>query len=127
MNKAKKVVLIFLIVSVLLVAGLYGYYSFHSKNSLNIENNTLFYSLTCPHCKNVEQFMEDNNISQKINITQLEVSQNSINAQKLIAVGKLCKIDSNYLGAIPLLYSNGSCYLGDTPIIGYLNKTTLKI
>jgi len=124
MNKAQKVVIVFFIISIVVIAGLYIYYNhlLKSKKVLEIKDNTLFYSLTCPHCKIVEQFMEENNVTQRINITQLEVSQNSTNAQQLINLGKFCKIESNYIGAIPLFYSNGSCYLGDTPIIEVLNK-----
>ncbi len=125
MNKAQRIVIGFFIISILVIAGLYIYYNhlLKNKDTIEVQDNTLFYSLTCPHCRIVEQFMEENNITQKINITQLEVSQNPANADLLINTGKLCKIDSSYIGAIPLLYSNGSCYLGDTPIIEYLNKT----
>lgn len=123
MNKAQKVVVGFFIISILVIAGLYIYYNQLIKNTVTVKDNALFYSLTCPHCKIVEQFMEENNITQKISIIQLEVSQNSANAQQLMSIGKTCKLDPSYIGAIPLLYSNGSCYLGDTPIIDYLNKT----
>jgi hypothetical protein len=128
MQKAKNVIIGFFIIALLVIAGLYFSYTIKLNNKLtNIDNDNnqtiLFYSLTCSHCKIVEKFMEENNVLQKIKITQLEVSQNSANAQQLIKIGKACKLDSNYIGAIPLLYVNSSCYLGDTPIIEYLNKT----
>ena len=67
--------------------------------------------------------MNENNVTLKINITQLEVSQDKANANQLVAIGKKCKIDSSLIGAIPLFYSNSQCYLGDTDIIQALNKT----
>ena len=91
MNKAQKVVVGFFIVSVLIIAGLYITYVLKQKEvGLPLEN-TLYYSFTCPHCKVVEQFIAENNITYKINFTEKEVSLNSGNAEELVLVGKYCK------------------------------------
>ena len=126
MKKAQKIVIGFFVLTLIVIATLYIIYLTklsHKDIALEVKDNTLFYSLTCPHCKNVEAFIDENNITKKINITQLEVSQNKTNANQLIAIGEKCKIDSSLIGAIPLFYSNGFCYVGDTDIILMLNKT----
>lgn len=123
MNKAQKVVVGFIIVAILVIAVLF----IVKLNQSAIEisgNNILYYSFTCPHCKIVEQFIADNNITSKINITQKEVSLNNENANELVAAGKLCKIQNDYIGAVPLLYSGGKCYLGDVDIIDFLKAET---
>lgn len=132
MEKVSKVIIGFFIVAILVIAGLYGVYI--NKTNLQKEDNSpsyvnqtiLFYSLTCPHCKNVEAFISENNVTQKINITQLEVGLNQTNANLLIKIGNEAKLEKGYIGAVPLLYSAGQVYVGDTPIIEYLNQTMKK-
>ena len=124
-NKAQKIVVGFFVISALVIVGLY-FLSLSSDNNLP-EGITLYYSFTCPHCKIVEDFMKNNSIESKINITQKEVSLNQANAKELIAAGKVCKIQSDYIGAVPLLYNEGICYLGDVDIINFLkNEVGIK-
>ncbi len=126
MNKAQKIVTGFLIISVLVIAVLYGFY-YHAKSANNIFNSLsnqtiLYYGSTCPHCKIVEEFIKNSSIETKINITQKEVYNNTINAGELVKVEKACKIEKDYIGAVPLLYSDKKCYLGDKDIISLLAK-----
>ena len=137
MNKAQKTVMGFFIIVIGVIAILFLISIKTNKplpNEINNTNttlllseNVLYYSLTCPHCKIVEQFIEENNITLKINFTQKEVSTNMESAKELIAVGNYCKLQAGYVGAVPLFYSNKQCYLGDKEIIDFLkNKTGVK-
>ena len=128
MEKAQKVIAGFFVVVILIIAGLGGYYAYKNSKTITISGgDILYYSLTCPHCKIVEAYIQDNNISSKIKFENIEVSQNSTAANELIKTGRYCKLDSPEIGAIPLLIYNNSCYLGDTPIIDFLNKTAALI
>ena len=120
MEKSKKVLLFFIIASLLVISILYGIYAYKKSN---IAGDTFYYSYTCSHCKNVEDFMVKNDITSKVFFQQKEVSQNPTNAQELIKVGNKCKLPQEKIGTIPLLYYNGLCYSGDTDIINFLNKT----
>lgn len=93
-----------------------------SDNPLVLPSNLEYYWLeTCPHCKNVQDFMSTWEKKDQIKIDKLEVQINRQNGQKLLSVGKYCKIDSQSLGAVPLLFTpEGKCFLGDEPIINYL-------
>lgn len=123
MKKVHKVILGFFVIMAIVLIALYGIYLSKSKN-VNLPSEDIFYyGITCPHCKLVEQFIEEKNISSKIEFKSKEVYQNQANANELILVAKFCKIESKYIGAVPLLYYNKTCYLGDTPIIEFLNKT----
>lgn len=118
MNKPQKLIVGFFVLCVLVIALLWGFLLYQQSNTLT---NTLYYSLTCPHCKIVEAFITDNNITLKFE--QKEVSTNPLNAAELINAGKICKLDPQYQGSIPLLVYNQTCYLGDVDIINFLNKT----
>lgn len=128
MNKAQKVAVGFLIIAVLVIAILFFVAVNQKKNYYVCKTNEvsleiiLYYGTTCPHCKIVEQWMDENKVSQKINITQLEVFENQTNAQKLITLGNACKLPKDYIGAVPLLYANKKAYLGDKDIIEFLKN-----
>jgi hypothetical protein len=123
MKKVHKVIISFFVIMAIVLIALYGIY-LSKSNQVSIPNgDVLYYGITCPHCKIVEQFIEEKNISSKIEFKNKEVYQNKANANELIAVGKFCKIESQYVGAVPLLYYNKTCYLGDVDIITILNKT----
>lgn len=79
----------------------------------------LFYSNSCPHCKNVEKYISDNGILEKISIDQKEVSSGD-NSTQLVIAAKKCGIASDKIG-VPFLWDGAKCYVGDTPIIDFLN------
>lgn len=120
MNKAQKIVVGFFVISLLIILSLYFVYINKPITPPQAGEIIFYYGITCPHCKLVEQWMADNNFTQKINITQKEVYENPANAKELIAAGNICKIDKQYLGAVPLVYSDGKCYLGDVDSISFL-------
>ena len=80
----------------------------------------LFYSNYCPHCKNVEKYINDNNIKQKIAFKELEVADNKANANILMAKAVKCGLDTNNIG-VPLFYDGKQCLIGDQDIINYLS------
>jgi len=78
----------------------------------------LYYSNTCPHCKIVEQYMDDNKIQAKSGIVMKEVSTNKDNAQELITKAVACNISQNDLG-VPFLWNDGKCLVGDNDIVNF--------
>lgn len=123
MKKVHKVIISFFVISAIILIALYGIYLSKSKNVNLPSEDVFYYGITCPHCKIVEQFIEEENISSKIEFKSKEVYQNKDNANELIKIGKFCNIEPKYIGAVPLLYFNKTCYLGDAPIIEFLNRT----
>ena len=83
----------------------------------------LYYGNTCPHCKIVEEWLQKNDSSNKLGVTQKEVYQNSDNQKDMIAKATICKLDLNNLG-VPMLWDgkNSKCYEGDQPIIDFLKS-----
>ena len=81
----------------------------------------LYYSNQCPHCKNVEEYIAQNDVENKIEFAQKEVGDNRTNANEMIGKATLCNIQDKSLG-IPFLWDgeNGDkCLMGDKDIIEY--------
>ncbi len=124
MNKAQKVVFGFFAIAAVVIAGLFiVYLNTTGKAVYTPGNETIFfYGDSCAHCKIVEEFMAENNITSKIPIIMKESFSNETNAKELINTGNYCKLPKENIGAVPLLYADGQCYLGDVDIIDYLKN-----
>jgi hypothetical protein len=77
-----------------------------------------YYSLTCPHCKNVEKYVADNNVKAKVDFIEKEISENKDNASEFIDKAAKCNIKPEEAG-VPLLWDGSTCLGGDEPIINY--------
>lgn len=83
------------------------------------EGIILFYGNGCPHCKNVDDFVAQNKIEDKVKFIRLEVWSNRDNQIILAEVALKCQITSTQL-VVPFLYDgNGKCYKGDVDIINF--------
>lgn len=118
---------IFLLI-VLLVATSFAVALIKNKKSDNKNNSVtpvsdqiLFYSNYCPHCDNVADYIDENNIKDKFNFTELEVADNQTNAKILYEKAQECGINRNNIG-VPLFFNNGTCLTGDTDVINYLSS-----
>jgi len=119
----KKFPIIMGIITLLIVMG--GVFVF-SKNkpeeTVSLPSNLEYFWLeSCPHCKVVQEFMSTWEKKDQIKIDKFEVNIDKQAGQKLVSVGKYCKIENEWIGSVPLLFTpEGKCFLGDQPIIGYL-------
>lgn len=77
-----------------------------------------YYSLTCPHCKNVEKYVVDNNVKAKVDFIEKEISENKKNAADFLDKAAKCNIKPEDAG-VPLLWDGSTCIVGDQPIINY--------
>ncbi|MCL4366834.1 hypothetical protein M1563_01550 [Patescibacteria group bacterium] len=82
---------------------------------------TFFYSASCPHCLEVEQWMQQNNFESQVPIVKKEVSQNQKNSQELIKTAVACGLPVDTIG-VPFLAAEGQCYIGTPDVIKYLSK-----
>jgi glutaredoxin len=89
-----------------------------NKNSEMI----LFYGDTCPHCKNVDEFMTANKIEEKIEFRKLEVYNHQDNAQLLTQTAKNCGLDTTKGVGVPFFYDGKTCLVGDTDIINFFKN-----
>jgi glutaredoxin len=80
----------------------------------------------CPHCENVEKWLEENNSDAKLKINYKEIYFNSENQSELVNMAKeycpeLITKDGIY---VPISFDpvNKKCIQGDTPIIDFLSS-----
>ncbi|MBN1373850.1 hypothetical protein JW962_00750 [Candidatus Dojkabacteria bacterium] len=84
----------------------------------------IFHSESCPHCKKVVQFVENQNLTDKVVLKELPASQAETdqtlwdNQTQFIEIIQELGLD----GGIPLIVKDGSYVSGDTPIINYLTS-----
>lgn len=90
----------------------------------------LFFGDGCPHCANVDKFVQDNNVEGKVNFTKLEVpfggknsTTLSANAGLMVQLAQRCNLDTANGVGIPFLWDGESkCYTGDVDIINFFKN-----
>ena len=125
--KAKKAIIWFLVINILLSGAIYYISANHQEviqnTSINVSNNNsilLFFSPTCSHCKLVEEFIQNNSLDSKLNITRENVWLPEA-AQKYVKLANSCKIPEINRG-VPMLHYNKTCYIGDVDSINILKQ-----
>ncbi len=74
-----------------------------------------FYSDTCPHCSEVNEYMTKNNIVKKYNIYKLETSKNPDFGTKLEQLGENYGVSQK--NVVPTMFYGGEYVIGSDPII----------
>jgi glutaredoxin len=83
-----------------------------------------FWSETCPHCKNVANFIDNWDKKDKLVLDKREISDTK-NALLLTKRAEYCKLPTNSVG-VPFLFTpDGKCITGDQPIIDYFKSLNL--
>jgi glutaredoxin len=77
-----------------------------------------YYGKTCPHCKLVEKYIDENQIREKVKFSQKEVYGNKDNAREAVGRAEQCGIAAKDLG-VPFLWDGEKCYVGDEQIIAF--------
>ncbi len=80
----------------------------------------LYYGDTCPHCKDVEEWLKTNKVAEKVKFSQKEVWNNRQNAAELAEVAKSCNMDTSSIG-VPFLYAENKCLVGVPDIEKYFS------
>ena len=79
-----------------------------------------FWGDGCSHCENVEKyFAENDKLDEKLGIKKMEVFKNKENQKLFMEIVDKCKLPG---GGVPVLYKDGQCTVGDTPIIAKLKQ-----
>lgn len=120
-----KTIILIVIIVVLAAAGFWawqsGFFTDNFKKVLIPEGIVLFYREDCVHCKNVEDFISQNNIKEKVSFLRLEVYYNKDNQNILAQIVNKCKLNPNEVG-VPFLWDGQNCLMGDVDIINFFSK-----
>lgn len=75
----------------------------------------LYYGNGCPHCKIVEEYLDQNDPENKLGVIQKEIWSNPANKNEMVELARACGLDMGKLG-VPMLQDKetGKCYGGQT-------------
>jgi glutaredoxin len=126
MSKNKLLTIIAIIVIVFIGILYFGYTSgnlqkIFFKPKVEVNGIILFYGNGCSHCENVDKFIKENNIEDKIKFTKLEVFNNKENADILIEKANACGLPTDKIG-VPFLWDGKNCISGDVDIIKFFEN-----
>ena len=126
MKKSSIIITISIIVIILIIATFYYTKTEKNKKLLTSVQDKIifFYGEGCPHCLNVEKFVQDNNVESKVQFDKKEVWGDKQNAYLMTLVAtKKCNLPENELGVPFLWYGPDSkCFLGDQSIIDFFKQ-----
>ncbi len=115
----KKILSIIIAAAVIIAAGgLIFWYLNSPKTQIDTSGIILFYSEGCPHCQNVDNFIAQNNVEQKVKFARLEVFNNKDNQKVLLQKAQACNLPLDQIG-VPLLWDGNTCIVGDQDIIKF--------
>lgn len=69
----------------------------------------------CPHCKTVEDKLEQYHVSDKIDFERKEVWNDKKNAKEMEQRASACGIKTSEIG-VPFLFSDGKCFVGEPDV-----------
>ncbi len=112
--------LLFLLVPIGLIVLIVGLIIFKNKKP---ESNgiILFYREDCLHCQNVEKYIEDNKIGEKVKFEKKEIYYDTNNAEILVEKAKICGLSTEEIG-VPFLWDGKNCIVGDQDIINFFGS-----
>lgn len=119
-----KLTLPILAFTVLIGLAIYVILSNQDNNSKKITNNDndkriIFYSsANCPFCIMVEDYLRENNITEKVTFIKKQVDNNQENSNDLLNKATACGLSTNEIG-VPFLWTGSECLIGGPDIIDF--------
>lgn len=89
-------------------------------------NIVIFSADNCPYCKEVADWIKQNDADQIIDLEIKSVSENRDHAKELEQAAISCRINPKQVG-VPLLYVNDQCFSGSMEIIEFLSQKMNEI
>lgn len=114
----KKNTKILIIIAVACVgAVIFLLFNFSQKSPTIVPKTSIifFYGRECPHCQEVEKFLQENKVAERVSFDSIEVWHNETNSNLLMEKVKICGLSEEKVG-VPLLYVSGRCLVGAQPV-----------
>lgn len=81
----------------------------------------LFVGNGCPHCANIEKFIKDNGIENKVKFVKKEVWYNESNSDQMVGIAKKCGYSEDQVG-VPFLWTGQKCLIGEDDVTNYFKE-----
>lgn len=105
--------------TVLAIAALVAWGVYEGKKEKAAEavpdaNVIYYYGAECPHCKKINEFIEEHNIASKLEFTKKEVWHNKKNSAEMQKRAESCGIAADKIG-VPFIYqaAENTCLIGE--------------
>lgn len=93
-----------------------------STQNADFQTDVVYYfAEQCTRCKNVEKFIADNKISDKISFAKKEVLLDQVNDMEMKERARECTLDPDKVG-VPFLWARGKCYVGEVEVQKFLKN-----
>lgn len=121
MSKRNKIIIAAILA--VLVGGAIFAYSFLRKSPTVIPTTDaiLFYGRECPHCQDLEKFLDKNKIAEKVKFDSVEVWHNDENANLFFQKIEQCGLKKDEVG-VPFLYTKEECLMGGSKVEEFFQK-----
>ena len=110
--------------AIIVIGGMAFFILRDNKQAAITESNAsmiLFFGKGCPHCENVDKFIQENNVKEKVKFDELEVFFDKSNEKLMEEKAKDCGVSTDNLG-VPFLWNEGKCFSGDVDIINFFKS-----
>lgn len=92
-----------------------------SAPTIEVTGTVYYYGAECPHCKKVNEFLEENKISEKVAFTKKEVWHDTGNAKEMTAAAAQCGLAKEDIG-VPFIFDNGTCLIGEPDVRKFFSE-----
>ena len=81
----------------------------------------LFYGIGCPYCEQVDAYITEQDITEKVSFERKEVYYNKENADELASLVSICGLPTNKVG-VPFLWDGEYCFVGMPDIVNFFDE-----
>lgn len=118
----KKILLAGIFIAITLAGAVFWFFGRSCDISkIDTSGMILFYGTGCPHCANVDEYIKNNNVKEKVQFAKKEAFYNKCNAKLLESLVGKCNLSIDNIG-VPFLWdgANFICASGDVDVINII-------
>lgn len=95
-------------------------------NIVKKEDIVFYFGDDCAECANIEKYLEENDVKNKIGLTEKNINKDEVAAQQMAEDAMYCNVDEESFG-VPFLWTEGRCYAGEKNIINFFDEKLSKL
>ncbi|KKP68656.1 MAG: hypothetical protein UR66_C0004G0056 [Candidatus Moranbacteria bacterium GW2011_GWE1_35_17] len=94
-----------------------------AQETENVEKEDIvfYFGSDCPECENVEKYLQEKDIRNKISFEEKNINKNEEDANQMAEDAMYCNLDEESFG-VPFLWADGKCYAGEKDITDLFNE-----
>lgn len=87
----------------------------------DVSGTVYYFGAECPHCKKINEFLEENKIAEKVTFLKKEVWHSTENAKEMAQAATQCNIAKENVG-VPFVFDNGTCFIGEPDVRKFFSE-----